>query len=51
MRRTFVLRGSEQLRHEHEQDHLPRRLGMRARPAARADGQDEERVEIAAHPA
>ncbi|HWM11311.1 MAG TPA: hypothetical protein VNO82_18275 [Solirubrobacteraceae bacterium] len=46
-----MLIGGQQLRDEHEQDDLPRRLGMRARPAARADGQDEERGEIAPHPA
>jgi hypothetical protein len=42
VRRAGVLGGREQLREHDEQDHLPRPLGVRARPATRAEGEDEQ---------
>ena len=47
--RAVVLIRGEQLRDEDEQHHLPRSLRVRARPAARAKGDDQQRGEIAPH--
>jgi hypothetical protein len=39
---AVVLGRGQQLREEDEEDHLPRRVGVRARAAARAEGDDEK---------
>jgi hypothetical protein len=49
--RAVVLGGGQQLRNEDEQNHLPRRLRVRSGPATRAEGNDEQEGEIAAHQA
>ena len=49
MGRAVVLRRRQQLRDEDEQDHLPRRVGMGAGPAARTEGDDEQGGEVAPH--
>jgi hypothetical protein len=50
VRRAVVLGCGQQLRHEHEEDHLPRRLRVCAASAAGAEGDDEQWGEIALHP-
>ena len=44
-----MLGGGQQLRDEDEQHHLPCGLGVRARPTARAEGEDEQGGEVAPH--
>jgi hypothetical protein len=48
--RAVVLGRGHKLGEEDEQNHAPRRLRVCARPAARAEGDDEQGIEIAAHP-
>jgi hypothetical protein len=47
--RAVVLRGRQELGDEDEQHHLPCRLRVRARPAARAEGDDEQEGGVAPH--
>ncbi len=49
MRRPVVLRAREDLRHQHRQDHLPRRLGVRAAPGLGAHGDQKDSAEIERH--
>jgi hypothetical protein len=49
VRRAVVLGGRQQLRDEDEQHHLPRRLRVWARAAARTEGDDEEQGGVAMH--
>ena len=49
VRRAVVLGAGEQLRDEDDEDHLPRRLGVAARSATRAQGDDEQRGKVAPH--
>jgi hypothetical protein len=42
VRRAVVLGGGQKLREQDEQHHPPRRLGMRARPGARTEGDDQQ---------
>jgi hypothetical protein len=51
VRRAVVLGRSQQLRDEDEQDHLPCRVRVWARPATGTEGNDEQGGEIAPHPA
>jgi hypothetical protein len=44
VRRAVVLGGGQKLREEDEQDHLSRPPRVRARPAARSEGDDEQRL-------
>ena len=44
-----MLRAGEHLRHQHRQDHLPRRLGVRAAPGLGAHGDQEDGAEIERH--
>jgi hypothetical protein len=46
-----VLGRGQQLREEDEEDDLARRLRVRASPAARSEGDDEEGGEIGPHQA
>jgi hypothetical protein len=45
-----VLSRAQELREEDEENDPPRRVGVGARPAARAEGDDEQGVELAPHP-
>jgi hypothetical protein len=49
--RAVVLGRGQQLGEDDEENHLPRRVGVWARSAARADGNDEQGGELAPHPA
>jgi hypothetical protein len=49
--RTVVLGRGQQLREDDQENHLPRRVGVCARPAARAEGDDEKGGVLAPHPA
>ena len=50
VRRAVVLSAGQQLRDEDEEDHLPRRLGVAARSATRAQGDDEHRGKLSHRP-